>query len=113
MRISVLAAGFMVSVFAAPSAWAETDFEAIMHGKDLVEANCSRCHGVGLKDKSSEAKAPVFRELAKRYPIDALEEAFAEGIVTGHPGMPEFEATPKQIGDIVAYISSIQDEQSQ
>ena len=52
----------------------------------------------------------MFRELAKRYPINALEEAFAEGIVTGHPGMPEFEATPKQIADIVAYISSIQDE---
>ncbi len=110
MRISVLAAGLMLSAFGAPSAWAETDFEAIMHGKALVEANCSQCHGVGLKDKSKADKAPVFRALAKRYPIDALEEAFAEGIVTGHPGMPEFEASTKQIGDIVAYISSIQDE---
>lgn len=110
MRISILVAGFMIAAAGASSAWAESDFESIMHGKELVEANCSRCHGVGMKDKSAEAKAPVFRELAKRYPIDALEEAFAEGIVTGHPGMPEFEASPKQIGDIVAYISSIQDE---
>ena len=110
MRISVVVAGLALAALGTPSAWAESDFEAIMHCKELVEANCSRCHGVGLKDKSAEPKAPVFRELAKRYPIDALEEAFAEGIVTGHPGMPEFEATPKQIGDVVAYISSIQDE---
>ena len=34
---------------------------------------------------------------------DAVEKAG-----TGHPGMPEFEATPSQIADIVAYIGSIQ-----
>ena len=89
---------------------AQSDAESIANGKGLVETNCAPCHAVGLKDKSLLDKAPVFRELAKRYPIVALEEAFAEGIVTGHPGMPEFEATPKQIADIVAYISSIQDE---
>ncbi|MGB8817722.1 MAG: cytochrome c [Rhizobiaceae bacterium] len=104
-----IALSLMLAGFALPAV-AQTEAGSIAHGKGLVEANCSRCHGVGLKDKSPLEKAPVFRELAKRYPIDALEEAFAEGIVTGHPGMPEFEATPKQIEDIVAYISSIQDE---
>lgn len=108
MRTAILA--MLLWTASAGVVLSETQFEAITHGKALVEANCSRCHGVGLKDKSAEPKAPLFRELAKRYPIDALEEAFAEGIVTGHPGMPEFEASPKQIGDIVAYISSIQDE---
>ena len=100
----------LVLTFTAFPAFSQPDAESISHGKGLVEANCSRCHAVGLKDKSPLQQAPVFRELAKRYPIDALEEAFAEGIVTGHPGMPEFEATPKQIADVVAYISSIQDE---
>ena len=100
----------LVFAFLATPVFAETDFEKIMHGKQLVEANCSKCHGVSLKDKSAHDKAPVFRSLAKRYPIDALEEAFAEGIYTGHPDMPEFAATPDQVAAIVAYISSIQDD---
>ena len=78
------------------------------HGKALVETNCARCHGVGETDKSSHPEAPEFRTLSERYPVDALEEAFAEGIVTGHPDMPEFEASPKQIRDIIAYLASLQ-----
>lgn len=107
--MKVRLAALALSVMASPT-FAETDYERIMHGKQLVEANCSKCHGVSMKDKSSHEKAPVFRSLAKRYPIEALEEAFAEGIYTGHPDMPEFAATPEQVAAIVAYISSIQDE---
>ncbi|MAW88660.1 MAG: cytochrome C [Phyllobacteriaceae bacterium] len=82
----------------------------IAHGKALVETNCAQCHGVGETDASPHPAAPPFRELSERYPIDALEEAFAEGIVTGHEDMPEFEATPQQIADIIAYLASIQPE---
>lgn len=81
----------------------------IEHGKALVEINCARCHGVGTDDVSSHSEAPEFRILGQRYPVDALEEAFAEGIVTGHPDMPEFQATPRQIEDIIAYMASIQE----
>ena len=84
--------------------------EQIRDGKALVETNCAQCHGVGETDASPHPAAPPFRELSERYPIDALEEAFAEGIVTGHEDMPEFEATPQQIADIIAYLASIQPE---
>jgi mono/diheme cytochrome c family protein len=104
-----LALGLLGVCLVTP-AMAETGFEKIMHGKGLVETNCAQCHGVSLKDKSKHEKAPVFRSLAKRYPIEALEEAFAEGIYSGHPDMPVFTATPEQVSAIVAYISSIQDE---
>ncbi len=80
----------------------------VAHGKALVETNCARCHATGRTGESPNPKAPAFRTLSERYPIDALEEAFAEGIVTGHPGMPEFEATPGQVADIIAYLASIQ-----
>ena len=82
----------------------------VEHGKALVENNCARCHGIGETDKSPHAEAPEFRTLSQRYPVDALEEAFAEGIVTGHPDMPEFKATPKQIADIIEYLATIQPE---
>jgi mono/diheme cytochrome c family protein len=77
-------------------------------GKALVEANCARCHATGRTDASTHRDAPAFRTLSQRYPLDALEEAFAEGISTGHPDMPEFVATPDQIGAIIEYIGSLQ-----
>lgn len=81
----------------------------IAEGKALVELNCARCHAVDRTSESSHSDAPPFRTLSQRYPIDALEEAFAEGISTGHPDMPEFVATPDQIQAILAYISSLGD----
>ncbi|WP_265519795.1 c-type cytochrome [Nitratireductor luteus] len=81
----------------------------VARGRALVEANCSRCHAVTRTDASKHPEAPAFHTLWKRYPIDALEEAFAEGIYVGHPDMPEFVADPDQIAAIIAYIESIQD----
>lgn len=101
-----LLAASILTFACVSSVWAqEADID---HGRALVETNCARCHGIGESDLSPHADAPEFRTLSERYPVDALEEAFAEGIVTGHPDMPEFEATPKQIIDIIAYLASIQ-----
>ncbi|MBZ9798489.1 c-type cytochrome [Mesorhizobium sp. ES1-4] len=79
----------------------------IAAGKALVETNCSRCHAVGLADKSTHPDAPPFRSLHRRYPIEDLQEALAEGISTGHPDMPEFVAKPDQIDAILTYIESL------
>lgn len=79
----------------------------IAYGKQLVEANCAACHGIGLTGDSSHPDAPPFRTLGERYPIDALEESFVEGISTGHPDMPQFVATPRQINAIIDYIGSL------
>ena len=60
-------------------------------GRGLVEANCGACHGVGETDASPHRSAPPFRLLSNHFPMDALEEAFADGrIYSGHPDMPEF-----------------------
>lgn len=82
--------------------------QPLAHGRRLVVDNCSQCHAVTLNDESNHAEAPPFRELSKYYPIEALEEAFAEGIESGHPDMPVFEVDIIQLQDIVAYIASIQ-----
>lgn len=81
--------------------------KAILHGKALVIENCSGCHAIGNTDISPNPKSPPFRTLSQRYPLDALEEAFVEGIDTGHPEMPRFIATPDQIADIIAYIGTL------
>ncbi len=52
--------------------------------------------------------APPFRTLSEQYPLDSLEEAFAEGILVGHRDMPEFRLSPTQIDSLLAYLQSIQ-----
>ncbi|MBI4274414.1 MAG: cytochrome c, partial [Rhizobiales bacterium] len=39
---------------------------------------------------------------------ESLEEALGEGIVTGHPSMPEFRLDPGQIGDLIAFLKSME-----
>jgi hypothetical protein len=52
--------------------------------------------------------APPFRTLHQRYPIEQLGEAFAEGISTGHPTMPEFRLQPDQINDLLSFMKTLQ-----
>jgi hypothetical protein len=52
--------------------------------------------------------APPFRDLHKVYPVESLEEALAEGIMTGHPDMPQFRFEPYQIKSLIAFLSSLE-----
>ncbi len=79
-------------------------------GHDLLRANCARCHAIGTEGASPEPKAPPFREVVKKYDPSALEEALAEGIVTGHNNMPQFAFEPEQISEIVAYLATLKPE---
>ena len=78
------------------------------HGRELVERHCSRCHAINITGSSPHQEAPPFRTLGTRYPIDSLAEALAEGLVTGHPDMPEFMFEVHDVGAILAYLQSIQ-----
>ena len=78
-------------------------------GQRLVRENCSRCHAIGLEDESNHPGAIPFRNISIFYPVEALENAFAEGIETGHPDMPVFDASIDQIRSIIAYIKTVQE----
>lgn len=83
--------------------------DEIDEGRALIEENCAHCHSIERSGDSPHPEAPPFRTLHERYPITDLEEAFAEGISTGHPDMPQFVATPDQVTRILGYIESLQD----
>ncbi len=83
--------------------------EAIEEGRAIAETHCARCHAVGKTGDSPHADAPPFRDLRLRYPVENLEEALAEGIMTGHADMPEFQFEPQQIGAFIAYLKSLED----
>ncbi|SCX92862.1 c-type cytochrome [Microvirga guangxiensis] len=80
----------------------------VQRGLTFAQTNCSQCHAIGRFGDSPIPEAPPFRTLSSRYPIEDLAEAFAEGITTGHPSMPQFELDPAQINDLLAYLNSIQ-----
>lgn len=77
-------------------------------GRRLAEIYCSTCHAIGPTGESRHPTAPPLRTLSRDYPLNSLEEAFAEGILVGHPEMPEFRFTPAEIDHLVAYLNSIQ-----
>lgn len=81
--------------------------EAAERGRLLTSQTCASCHATGAAGESPMAAATPLREIAHRYPLDHLEEAFAEGLVTGHPAMPAYAFRASEIDDIIAYLESL------
>ena len=77
-------------------------------GKTFALNNCAKCHAIDRVSPSPLKIAPPFRTLHKRYPIETIGEALAEGISTGHPTMPAFQLDPDQIGDLLAYLKTLE-----
>lgn len=77
-------------------------------GKTYALNNCARCHSIDRVTQSPLKVAPPFRTLHLRYPVETLGEALAEGIVTGHPTMPEFRLDPDQIHDLLSYLKTLE-----
>ena len=80
----------------------------LAEGKALAETHCSTCHAIGTSGDSALKDAPPFRTLGKKYDLDNLQEALAEGIAVGHPEMPQFEFLPEQGDALIAYLKSLQ-----
>ena len=101
-----------VAIFVAlpplPANGEEVLSPAAQRGLVIVRINCSRCHAVGKVGDSPLPIAPPFRALHEHYPVEDLQEPLAEGIVTGHPTMPEFRFDPGQVGDVIAYLKSLE-----
>ena len=74
----------------------------------MAQANCARCHAIGRTGGSPLAAAPPFRTIHRRYPVEQLAEALAEGMETGHPVMLEFQLSQAQIADLVAYLRTLE-----
>ncbi len=99
--------GLMIALAALLPAATAQSANNMEKGKAFVERHCARCHAIGLNDDSHMPEAPPLRSLHTKYPIDSLTEAFAEGIVTGHPQMPQFQLDADTISDMLAYIKSL------
>jgi cytochrome c len=106
MRIPVILAAGGVAFLVTTALQAQKASDE--RGRVFAETNCARCHAIGTTGESPLVKAPAFRTLHKRYPVENLEEALAEGIRTAHPEMPQFEMDPDQINDLLAYLKFLE-----
>lgn len=77
-------------------------------GHALVLRHCAGCHAVETTGDSAFSEAPPFRTLKDRYPVEDLEEALAEGIMSGHPAMPQFQFSAEDAADIVAWLKGLE-----
>ena len=100
-------AGFIVASLSVTLPVAAADPSQIDAGRHALDSRCSRCHAIGPEGRSPHAQAPPFRDLMKRYPPENLAEALAEGIVSGHPDMPEYVLSPEEIEAVMAYLHTL------
>jgi len=109
VRYRVVGTALLLSLWLAPVAQAEEDAELQSRGKAIVTKNCGPCHAVERQGKSTHPEAIPFRLIGRRYPVESLEEALGEGIISGHPDMPEFVFSGEDVGAIIGYLKSIQE----
>ena len=105
LRIDCAAAGMALLLVGAQGAVAAPNAGA--EGKVLLEQNCSRCHSSANKGESSLSKAPPLRDIYLRYPIEQLEEGFAEGMGSKHRDVPQIQFSDEQVAAILTYLGSI------
>ena len=104
-----LAVWLLVSVPALAGGGAEITGDPAA-GRAVAEQNCSGCHAIGPVGDSPAKDAPPMRRFHENWPVEALGEALAEGMVVGHsnPQMPAFRFDPQDIDDLLAYIASLE-----
>jgi cytochrome c len=102
----LLFSSFCMALFLGAASPAQA--QNALRGQDFARANCARCHSIEKSGASPFAGAPPFRTLHRRYPVETLEEALAEGLFTGHPAMPEFILDPGEIGDFIAFLKTLE-----
>jgi len=82
--------------------------EGVSRGKEIADRQCAACHATGREDESRHPKAPAFRTLQRRYPVEHLAEALAEGLVVAHPDMPEARLEPDDLDAFIDYLKSLE-----
>ena len=113
LRLLVLSCTLGLAACSHVSRGEEEDLGAspteIAAGQRMAEEQCGTCHAVARDAQSPMRNAPPFSYLGRNYPVSSLAEALAEGMITGHDGMPEWELKPAEIRGLLGYIQSVQD----
>jgi mono/diheme cytochrome c family protein len=81
---------------------------AAQRGLTFLRTNCAQCHAIDKVSESTLPIAPPFRTLHLKYPVESLQRPLAEGVMAGHPTMPQFRLDPDQVRDVIAYLKTLE-----
>lgn len=95
-------------LIAAP-AFAQDAGPPVQRGAALVTEHCAMCHAVGRADVSLERQAPPLRDVGRRVPLATLSGQMATGTFGGHPQMPRFNFSQREVNAIMRYLETIQE----
>jgi mono/diheme cytochrome c family protein len=109
MSVRLIIAGVACGTVLLTLAMRAQDAADLKRGEALMVRHCSACHAVGRTGASPRPDALPLRTLARRYPVESLEESLGEGMVAGHSDMPEIKFSPADVGAVIAYLKSIQE----
>jgi len=105
----IVAAAALLASLLPPLAYSEEVLSpAAQRGLVFVRTYCASCHSIDKVSQSTLKVAPPLRTLHLRYPVESLAESLAEGIITGHPTMAQFQLDPGQVADVIAYLKSLE-----
>ena len=107
-----------VAVVATAPAFAQKA-AAEPQGRRIAATYCGQCHSLGA-GPSPLKDAPPFARLHRRYPEGGgLEDLLGEGMIAPatpqeegqprlHPRMPQAQLDEDQVGDLIAFLKSVQ-----
>ena len=107
MYRTILSGALFTALLFTQGISSRADPSLVDQGRELADLNCATCHNIEKTGASPFEAAPPFRTIPEKYDPTELEEAFVEGIVVGHPAMPEWEMTPEQASALSAFIASL------
>ena len=97
---------------AAPAAVVDFEFteeeESVGRGEAIAETACAGCHALGAADESPHPDAPPLRLLSQTIDLDTLEARFADGSISDHPDMPDWQFEQIDAAGLLAYLKSVQ-----
>ena len=108
MLLRTLIVCFVALATAPLPSLAGMDMQLSGIGRNLAKEHCAGCHAIAPGEISPNPSAPPFKDVARLYPPETLEEALAEGIMVGHEDMPAFEFTADQVEQLIAFLKSLQ-----
>ena len=96
----------LVLALAALPAMAQTNTEALAHGRAVAEAWCANCHATGAAgQRSANDAAPTFASIGRRSPDGA---ALRTWLAQRHKEtMPNYNLSRDEVADVITYILSL------
>jgi cytochrome c len=106
-KIVPLLASYLTILLLSSTALAQ---DPARQGRTILKDFCAGCHSIGKRGDSPQPGAPPFRALARSFDLDRFADDLTRGILSGHPGMPEFKFSEDDARAVNAYLRTIQRE---